>query len=127
MSEWKPEYNEPHNERRRKRYATDPAYAEEQRKRSAEARAKNRSPNGNLLKELNGEMVEVFKIKDIAEQCGVTVTRVRSAFQRGRLPESSFEGKHIYVTAAQMKLIKYSFQKQIVKDESMREILDKEW
>lgn len=127
MSEWKPEYNEPHNERRRERYATDPAYREEQRQRSRDARAKNRSDNGNLLKEYNGQMVEVFKIKDIAEACGVTVTRVRSAFQRGRLPESSFGGKHIYVTAEQIELIKYAFDNPILKDEVIRAELDKEW
>lgn len=124
---WDSKYSEGHNQRRRDRYAQDSAYREEQKKRAAEARARNRDGDGNLLKELNGVMVRVYKISEIAAACGVTVTRVRSAFARGRLPESSFGGKHIYVTLAQLELIKKSFKQSSVNDLDMRMGLEEDW
>lgn len=124
---WDSKYSEGHNQRRRERYATDKTYREEQKKRAAEARAKNRDETGRLLKELNGAMVPVYKMSEIAEFCGVTVTRVRGAFNRKRLPEPSFEGKHVYVTAEQLKLIKQAFDNAHVQDDDMRALLESEW
>lgn len=124
---WNEKYGEAHNEKRRNRYKNDPQYRAEQVARAAEQRAKNRDEDGNLLKEYNGEMVSVFKISDIANHCGVTVTRVRSAFNRGRVPPSSFEGRHIYVTQHQMDLVKRAFDNAEVADGDMRAELDKEW
>lgn len=124
---WDSKYSKGHNDRRRERYAKDPEYAKQQRERSAANRAKNRDETGRLLKELNGAMVPVYKMAEIAEHCDVSVTRVRNAFQKGRLPESSFEGKHIYVTKEQLKLIKYAFDNPKVNDEDMRVELEGDW
>ncbi|MGI4990992.1 hypothetical protein ACRXCV_00040 (plasmid) [Halobacteriovorax sp. GFR7] len=79
------------------------------------------------MKELNGAMVPVYKMGEIAEHCDVTVFRVRSAFARGRLPQHSFEGKHVYVTQPQLELIKKAFEQSEVSDEDMRASLDEEW
>lgn len=125
MGDWK--YKDAHNQRRRERYAADPNYRDEQKRRAAERRAQNRSDDGHLLKELNGEKVKVFKIGEIAEYCGVTVPRVRGAFKRGRFPNPSFEGKHIYVTQHQLDLIKDAFAQPETPDSEMREILAENW
>ena len=124
---WEPKYAEGHNQRRRERYANDEAYRQEQKDRAAAARAENRDEDGRLLKELNGVKVPVYKMADIAEYCEVSITRVRSAFKRGRLPEHSFEGKQVCVTEAQLELIKESFTNSDVKDAVMRADLEERW
>lgn len=119
--DWYENNKDDHNEKRRKRYQTDPVYREQVKKnardRARERREASKGEDSIITRVLDGVEIQVFKHSEVAEMCGVSPRKMKADELKGRIPCMSFEGRNRVYTAQQRDLLVQYYSNAITVDQ----------
>lgn len=96
------------NEKRKKKYHSDPEVREKAISNAKKYRQENPRQNGEEqhYREVGGKVVEVFRITETANRIGRSVESIRSWEKKGWIPTPSIDSTHRYYTIKQIQLLK---------------------
>jgi hypothetical protein len=126
---WLEENGDERNERRRDRYASDSAYAEQIRKRSRDRkRALLAERKGRVPRVINGKEILVYPMAHICRALGIKSAKIRAWEKAGWLPPALFDGLRVY-TEHQFAMIRELVQRaEVGKDtKTIRARIQSEW